>query len=285
MAYCRLDWNPAGLQRNYNAAMNELEHNEMLRLLEADIRELVPLVFSQNKPISEGKIRLIAVILRRWLVDGDLKKLVAPLRVSPLFEVQATSQAVSYLKRQPRFDYLLTAGLMMNNKHIRFISDTSLKPDAVDRSFAFEGSVTLNLKKFLAQPRLYFAGKWFTTSQILRFVANKLGANHIDFDRQGEYAEIDEAHRYFKFGGPVLDEAPAGSEVYLLLEPDSNEIISGLHLEVIAAGASFVNMTIDGKPLVELISKRTMVDRFRNLIRRKHTITLVEKAQCNNMPD
>jgi len=45
-----------------------------------------------------------------------------------------------------------------------------------------------------------------------------------------------------RFGGPDLVASPGGCEVHLILEPASDEIISGVHLEVIAAAAAFAQM-------------------------------------------
>lgn len=76
-----------------------------------------------------------------------------------------------------------------------------LDPDCIDRTFVHEGRIRLPLKKFLAQPRLFYDGKWFNTGQILRFVANKLGGNHIDFDRAGEWERLDAANAFMSMLG------------------------------------------------------------------------------------
>jgi len=130
----------------------------------------------------------MAVLMRRWLVDGDLQRLVAPLKAPILFPVQSTGPIVAYAAKSDALRYFLTAGVRMNGLPCRFIYDSALEPHEVDRAFTAAEYEQLTLKKSLSQPRLYHDGKWFSTAQILRFVANKLGGKHLDFDRMGEWA-------------------------------------------------------------------------------------------------
>jgi len=259
--------------------LSDAEYDELARVLLADIQALVPLTFPQGRPVSEPHIRLLATIMRRWLVDGDLKKLLTPLRQSALFEVQGNSQVRAYADRTRAFRYYLTAGIRAEGQQIRHIYETTLSAEAVDRSFVHEGHVRLPLKKFLAQPRLYFDGDWFSTEQILRFVANKLGGNHLDFDRTGEWAKLDAANAFMRYGGPDLADPPEGCEVYLILESSSNEIIGGVHLEVIAAAAAFVQMEIDGVQLCTLRTERSFVGRLRKLLKRPRQIHMIERNE------
>lgn len=249
--------------------LSDSEYDELARVLLADIRTLVPLAFPHGRPVSEAHIRLLAVIMRRWLVDGDLKKLLAPLRQSALFEVQGNSEAKAYADQSNAFRYYLTAGVMAEGRPIRHIYESPLVESAVDLRFLREGRIRLPLKKFLAQPRLYYDGQWFSTEQILRFVANKLGGNHLDFDRSGEWAKLDAANAFMRYGGPDLAAPPDGCEVYLILEPASDEIIGGVHLEVIAAAAAFAQMEIDGIQLCKLQNEQSLIGRLRKIFRKR----------------
>ncbi len=150
---------------------------------------------------------------KRWclsffLMGGQLAKatfvlhpeffVAGPLRQSALFSVEGNSLAKAYGDRTNAFRYYLTGGVMANGQAIRHIYDSPLDPGCVDRGFVNEGQIRLPLKKFLAQPRLFYDGHWFNTGQILRFVANKLGGNHIDFDRPGEWERLDAANAYMR---------------------------------------------------------------------------------------
>jgi len=246
----------------------EDQFNEMVRLLYSDIGELIPLVFPHNKPVREASIRLMAVLMRRWLVDGDLQKLTSHLKSEVKFKVQCNESARAYAKDTNAFTYFLTAGVMMDGRPVSYIYDSPLHPELVQHNFILEGCQNLSLKKFLAQPRMFHEGRWFTTAQILRFVANKLGGNHVDFDRSGEWEGLDIANKYLAYGGPILSEPPKGTTIYLILESASKEIIGGVHLEVIAAAASFVQMEIDGHPLCQLKSESTFVNTIRKFLRK-----------------
>ena len=132
--------------------LTEAQYDEMARLLLADVEGLVPLAFPDGRPVSEMQIRFMAVTMRRWLVDGDLKKILAPLRQSALFNVQGNSQAEAYAVRSRAFRYYLTAGIMANGRPVTHIYESPLHQDSVDQSFIREGAVCLPLKKFLAHP-------------------------------------------------------------------------------------------------------------------------------------
>lgn len=258
--------------------LSDAHYDELARQLLVDTRALVPLAFPHNRPVSEAHIRLMAVTMRRWLVDGDLQKLLVPLRHSALFEVQGNSHAYAYAAKSSAFRYYLTAGVKANGQPVSHIYESQLPEAAVNRSFVQEGRARLTLKKFLAQPRLLYEGRWFNTGQILRFVANKLGGNHLDFNRSGEWALLDAANAFMRYGGPALSEPPVGSEVYLILEPLSEEIIGGVHLEVIAAAASFVQMEIGGEQLCTLRTETSLIGQLRKLFRRRPDIRMVERS-------
>lgn len=257
--------------------MNEDQYAELARLFEADLDELVELCFPHNRPVAEAKIRQTAVILRRWLLDGDLQRLLDPLRSAAEFHVQDNGPIKAYLDGTAGFRYLLTANVMMNGRPIRYISDTELHPTEVEQGAFEEKWIGLSLKKFLAQPRIFHEGHWFSTGQIVRFVANKLGGNHVDFDRGGEWERLDRANEYFKYGGPNITQPPKGTTLYLQLEPASNEVIGGAHVEIIAAAASFVQMEIDGTPLRKLTSRSSLVNELRKLFRRVPPVSFVER--------
>ena len=254
--------------------MKDDQYAELVRLLEADIDELIELCFPHNRPVSEAKIRQTAVILRRWLLDGDLQRLIDQIRVTAKFNVLDNGPTKAYVDRVSGFRYLLTANVMINGSPIRYIYDTNLCSDQIEQDVFYNESISLGLKQFLAQPRIFFDGHWFNTSQIVRFVANKLGGNHLDFIRDGEWGRLDNANEYFKFGGPALSQPPSGATLYLRLEPASTEVIGGVHMEVIAAAASFVQMEI-GAPLRQLKSRTSLTNELRKLFRRVPPVTLV----------
>ena len=144
--------------------ITEFQYDELQRLLESDLKELVNLAFAHNKPITEAKIRLMATIMRRWLLDGDLQKLLSRDKSTASFSCQGNDCATAYVDTSGKIDYFLTAGVRLNGVPITFIYGSPLEPIEIDLNFTQEGNIPLTLKKFLSQRRLFHAGRWFTTS-------------------------------------------------------------------------------------------------------------------------
>jgi len=65
----------------------------------------------------------------------------------------------------------------------------------------------------------------------------------------------------------------------LRLEPSSAEIIGGVHIEVIAAAASFVQMSINGAQLLKTKTHSSFLSRLRKLFRKQVPITLAERSK------
>jgi hypothetical protein len=254
----------------------ELQWSERIRVLQADLEALVALTFTHNEPVLESRIRLAATILRRWLADGDLQRLLDAARLQALFPTCCTDDAVAYATAA-RFHYLLAAGIHLDGRPIFHIGDSPLDRQEIDYGFAVPKPANLTLKKFLSQRRLFFEGRWFTRKQIISFVANKLGGNHLDFTRDGDFEALDRANRWMAFGGPELDDIPPGSERYLILEPKSQEILGGAHLEILAAAASFARVEIDGKPLQLLTFSTSLVNELRKRFRRRKQPKLLSR--------
>ena len=94
---------------------------------------------------------------------------------------------------------------------------------------------------FKNQKRLYFEGDYFSCEEIITFTANKLGGVHLDAKRNSRQEKLERAARFMTFGGPLVEaDLRAGTELHLMVEPTSKEVFSGLHVEIIAAGASFL---------------------------------------------
>lgn len=256
--------------------MTEDQYNEMLRLLLADIEAMAPLVFPHGIPVAEANIRMLASFMRRWLVDGDLQKILSVTQSTANFNVLGNSQAVKYADESHVFRYFLTGGIRMKSGPVQYLYESPLKLEEIDLSFVKQGRIRLPLKKFLSQRRLMHEGQWFTAEEIIRFVANKLGGNHTDFVREGIWEKLDAANRWLAYGGPQVSEPPPGTEIYLIFEPDSDEVIGGVHLELIAIAASFVQMEIDNQPLQKMISKSTWRSLVKKVFSRKSRVTMVD---------
>ena len=113
------------------------------------------------------------------------------------------------------------------------------------------------LGDFLRQRRLFFEGSYFTCEDIIKYTANKLGGAHYDLNRSGHWAKLDEAASYMKFGGPQPWDHQPPSHIYLCLEPESAEVLSGLHIEVIAAATSLIHVHLSDVPVMQLQRRKS----------------------------
>jgi hypothetical protein len=252
---------------------SQSELDEIQRMLEADIGSLFKLVFTFRKPGSESDARLASVILRKWLLDGLLSQLCGAAQIVPTFYIVDNSVILDEIKKQPSIDYFLTGGIKFNGKSI-FGPHHSTLP--------FQGKSLLpidkmpdkevNLKEFLSQKRLFFRGHYFTCENIIRYAANKLGGAHLDFDRPGYFSKLEEAAAFMKFGGPHPAQiAISDCTIYQVLEPQGSEVLTAIHIEIIAAATSFIQLRLNGQPLVRLQTKKSLRTRIRTLIGKDKT--------------
>lgn len=237
------------------------------RQLEGDVATLFKLVFTHRKPLAESDVRLASVILRKWLVEGLLGQLCNTMGVKPSFFALDNAAQLAILRDRSTIEYFLTGGVRFNGQPVSGVyhstaafSGTPLMPaeNMPGREFT--------LGEFVDQERLYFRGNFFTTADIIKFTANKLGGAHYDTNRSGKYAILNEAAQYMMFGGPlgVNDESP--SKIYLPLEPRGSEILSGLHIEIIAAATSLIQLRLNGVPVVRLTTKKSWRTRVRDVL-------------------
>ena len=66
-----------------------------------------------------------------------------------------------------------------------------------------------------------------------------------------------------KFGGPLPAEEPQPSELYFVLEPTGSEILSGVHIEIVAAAASLIQVEFDGLPVMNITVKKSYWSRMK----------------------
>jgi len=79
---------------------------------------------------------------------------------------------------------------------------------------------------------------------------------------------MDRAASYMKFGGPNPIGYPPPTHLYLVLEPEGAEVLSGMHIELIAAATSLIQVRLDGSPVLELKSKKTLRSRVEEFLGR-----------------
>lgn len=238
-----------------------------LDLLEADLLTLRPLVIKKNSPVLEGEIRAASAILRRWLHEGQLGRLANGLGVSATLPTLRNDRIVAQLGELEDIDYYLAAGVAFNGRPVQSIYSSGLP---------FEGSPRLDVQStrlvwvkpdaFLAQPCLYFEQRLFSRREVLLFTANKLGGVHFDLRRDEGQARLGRAATYMTFGGPPAA-ALRGQQgvMHLELEPAGREFLSGLHIEVVVAGAALLQVRFDDEPFLLIRRTPSLTERLRRV--------------------
>ena len=225
------------------------ELSELQCLLESDLWTLYKLVYTYGVPVAEGDIRAASAILRRWLCDGLIGQLCNELRVTATFPVLDNDAALTLASENSKIDYFLTAGVKVNGTPLMFVYNSSAPPE--EHLQFLPPSVTVKSSKgFLTQRRVYFEGSFFTCRDIILFTANKLGGVHHDIRRDERQTLMQRASEFMTFGGPPerAKRNPPG-QFYFDVEPGGSEILSGFHLEIIAAASSFLNLHLNGQQL------------------------------------
>lgn len=242
------------------------ELQETYRLLEGDLSTLFKLVFTYRAAVAESEVRLASVILRKWLVEGLLGQLCHAGGWTPTLFALDNSAVLDTLASQASINYFLTGGIRFDGIPVMGIYNSSLPSTGIPLIPVEDmAEKEFKLGEFLRQRRLFFEGSYFTCEDIIKYTANKLGGAHYDLNRPGQLAKLNEAASYMKFGGPQPQNHPPPSHIYLCMEPVGAEVLTGLHIEVIAAATSLIQVRLSGTPVMQLQTKKS----WRTWIREK----------------
>lgn len=233
-----------------------------------DLETLHGLVVTHQKPVRESDIRAAVNILRRWLCESELTRLANELGVKTSFEVERNADHVAAVQADASITYYLTGGVRFDGVPISRVYDSTkpagpaplvpMCPPTFER---------VRFKEFVDQKRIYFEGEWITCREIVTFTANKLGGVHLDFRRNDRQLLLARASAHLTFGGPPQT-ARSGTpgEVHLVVEQNGVEVLSGFHVEVIAAATTLMQVHFDGEPLMPLRAHRSLSSRLKELL-------------------
>jgi hypothetical protein len=250
----------------------------------SDLQTLFKLVITQNKPCSEGDIRAASAILRRWLIEGLLGRMCNTLGVTPTVWVLDNNEVVEAIGTDFAIVFFLTGGVMFDGKPVMCLYESTAEAGPMPK-LPIQGGLNqyeVSLAEMLAQKRVFHNGHFFSCADIIIFTANKLGGVHLNFRRDEKLERLEAASNYMSFGGPIekVTGEPLG-ELYLDLEPNGTEILSGFHIEIIAASAALLSIHLDGEPLVKITQKPS----FRGRIRRVLGMPKKLKVTLHDMKD
>jgi hypothetical protein len=258
---------------------------EWYALLEGDLQTLFRLIVRHGQPLDEGSIRAASPILRRWLVEGLLGKLGRGLERKPTIPALNNEVVIRALP-QDGVTCFITGGVRFNGKPVSgiYISDKPYlgRPPIPVDMMKFE---MVRLGVFIDQKRLYFRGHFFSCAEIIKFVANKLGGVHHDYERDERQRVMEAAADAITFGGPeAKHERGKLGQTHLVVEPEAIEPLNGLHVEVIAAAASLMCIQFDGKPVLDLTIEKSATSRISDFLGLRDTafrksVSLIERSK------
>lgn len=245
-----------------------LDIEKAVGVLKRDLELLFKLIVTHKRPVKEAEVRSASVILRRWLLDDLIGKLCREIEARPTFPTDDNQMMIDAVENEPSIRYFLTGGVVFNGTPISCIYESTLPAPSVPLIPVTKlHEKVINLGELLRQKRIYCSGNWYSCKQIITFVANKLGGVHFEVNPNEEYLKLQEAAEFASFGGPLNNiDDPFPGEIYLLVEPQGTEILSGFHVEIIAAAASFLNIHIDDKPLLDFKFRTTFTSKLRRLL-------------------
>lgn len=224
------------------------------RLFASDLATLSRLIVTYGRPCAEGDVRVASVILRRWLVEGMLGRLCHASGVEAAMLVVDNAQLLDAIPEDGAIIYFMTGGVMLNGQPVMALFEQAASHGSKPILPIADGllpQIEMSPSQMMDQRRIYHDGDYFRCGEIIKFMANRLGGVHLDFRRDDKMQRLERAANYMSFGGPLhqMDRQPPG-ELYYNVEPNAREILGAFHIEIIAAAASLLTMSIDGRPLI-----------------------------------
>ena len=221
----------------------QAEIDEVYNTLVGDIETLFRLTFRHGSSVTDADIRAASSILRKWFPDGLLGRLLRSTNKTAMFSALDSETAISHLIARGDVKYYMAAGVRLHQpiSHLYF-SNEEYDPTRHTK-LQNTGYIELDYGAFKNQKRLLFDGQTFETDKIISFVANKLGGAHLDFNGRERFGNLELASKFAMFGPPERAQEfkyASDTQMYLVQLPPCSDIFSALHLEIIAASASFI---------------------------------------------
>lgn len=227
---------------------------------EEDTRALVQFL-NRRDPLPPSHVRIVAcAIVRKWLIDNQIAALSREVGCTFTLPILDTSKIAQAIASGASVSFFMAGGVIMDGVPIRgfYFSEEP-----------FEGSPKIPIdsmnymdlppKKFLKARRVYHMGEWFTTEQIIRFIANKYGGVHFDPTRDKLWQRnLENASEFFTVGNPnnlreskVIETTSPKHKVLLVLPKEAGHLWTCLDIELLAVAQSLINIRCNGVPLIE----------------------------------
>jgi hypothetical protein len=121
--------------------------------------------------ITPGELRRLSAVLRRLLIDSDLR-LIAPPRIGRLSLLVPDNDAIYRAARRQTVSLFQSGGLHIFNNEIRALATNRTGSLQLDPTFDKTKTVPLPLDGFLNQKVLAHNNEWATRGQVIKYIAN-----------------------------------------------------------------------------------------------------------------
>ncbi len=137
------------------------------------IRETV----AKADKITPGELRRLSAVLRRLVIDNDLRS-IAPPRIGRLSLLVPDNDPIYHAARKQPVGIFQSGGLHIFNNEVRAIATNRAGQLALEPNFDKTKTVAVSLDGFINQRVLAHNNEWATRGQVIKYIANSSSGVH-----------------------------------------------------------------------------------------------------------
>ncbi len=226
--------------------------DQLVEQLRDDIRTLIDKLTAPTK-FEVSRIRNVSTsICRRWLIDKGIINLAFSLGVTPSLPALDNASHVSDVEKWSHVEFYTLGGISLAGQPINSIYKIRAGFPG-HAAFSIPKKIDFPPARFLRRKCAFGQGTWFTTENVLRYMANKAGGVHFDNMREKAIDErIDEVRQRYMINSSAHTPKMSG-QICVEIESDFEEQIDFCFLEMMAIAQSLCNVRFDGKRVVHML--------------------------------
>jgi hypothetical protein len=145
-----------------------------------------------------GRLRRLSAVLRRLLVDNDLRS-ISPPRVGPVSLLVPDNNPIYHAARRQRLSLFASGGVTVFNCEFRALVGGVGRDFVIDPPFDRRVLTTVSLDGFMSQRVLALNEEWVTRRQVVKYVANNASGVHSGSTQSAEDILLSRIRSYLKF--------------------------------------------------------------------------------------
>jgi hypothetical protein len=212
----------------------------------------------ENQKPSAAEIRRFSGILRRIIVDDDLRKIAVPRIGKLLIKVPDVKPYVKHGERYPFRLLSITTYSLLGGRHSAIMEGAEKFPD-----FDTTGSAFVNTDGFRSQPVFQFFGTWVRRVDVIKHVAIHAHGVHSEQASDAVNLKIEEIRKCVYFSESTI---PNTEQKVMALCIDYNATAELFHFE---AGTGRLDLV-----LLQLLDSARLICESSDVIRLEEEIRL-----------